>query len=65
MLQVYLASRMLQYAVQLRGPDSVQAEAAAAIVQEAHLLRYGDRLSSSLMLQIMEANKQAAEQLLL
>jgi hypothetical protein len=56
---------MLHYAVQFRGAGSLQAEAAAALVQEAHLLRYGSQLSPQLMLSLMEANKAAAEELLL
>jgi hypothetical protein len=35
-LHVYLASRLLQHAVDLRGPDSAQAEAAAQLFLEAH-----------------------------
>lgn len=64
-LHVYVASRLLQHAVDHRGGDSVQAEAAAALFQEAHLLRYGSKLEEGLMLQLMEANKQAAEEFLM
>lgn len=64
-LHVYLASRMLQYAVDFRGSDSVQAEAAAALFQEAHMLRYGNQLEDGLLLKLMDANKQAAEEFLM
>jgi len=64
-LHVYLASRLLQHAVDLRGSDSVQAEAAAALLQEAHLLRYGKNISQDLLLGLMEANKQAAHDFLM
>lgn len=64
-LHVYLASRLLQYAVDLRGSDSVQAEAAAALLQEAHLLRYGKDISQDLLLGLMDANKQAAHDFLM
>eukprot|EP00879_Flechtneria_rotunda_P016441 GHRR01017205.1.p1 GENE.GHRR01017205.1~~GHRR01017205.1.p1 ORF type:complete len:287 (+),score=106.75 GHRR01017205.1:102-863(+) len=64
-LHIYLASRLLQYAINLRGADSVQAEAAAALCQEAYLLRYGDQLEAEVMLQLMEANKHIAEEFLL
>jgi hypothetical protein len=64
-LHVYLASRMLHHAVQFRGAGSPQAEAAAALVEEAHLLRYGSALPPQLIMQLMEANKEVAEELLL
>lgn len=59
-LHVFLTSRMVQHAVDLRGSDSVQAEAAAALLQEAHLLRYGKNISQQVLLGLVEANKQAA-----
>lgn len=64
-LHVYLTSRMLQHALDLRGADSAQAEAAAALVQEAHLLRYGKAISQQVLLGLMDANKQAAEDFLM
>lgn len=64
-LLVFLTSRMLQHAVDLRGADSVQAEAAAALVQEAHLLRYGSALSQPVLMGLMEANKEAAQDFLM
>lgn len=64
-LHVFLTSRMLQHAVDLRGADSVQAEAAAALLQEAHMLRYGNQLSQEVLLGLMEANKQAAQDFLM
>jgi hypothetical protein len=64
-LHVFLASRMVQHAVELRGGDSVQAEAAAALLQEAHLLRYGKSISQQVLLGLVEANKQAAQDFLM
>lgn len=64
-LHVYLASRMLQYAVNLRGADSVQAEAAAQLFLDAHRIRYGSELDEELQVQLMEANKQVAEEFLM
>lgn len=64
-LHVYLTSRMLQHALHLRGSDSVQAEAAAALVQEAHLLRYGKSISQQVLMGLMEANKEAAQDFLM
>jgi hypothetical protein len=64
-LHVYLTSRMLQHALDLRGADSVQAEAAAALLQEAHLLRYGKNISQRVLMGLMEANKQAAHDFLI
>lgn len=64
-LHVFLTSRMLQHAVDLRGADSVAAEAAAALLQEAHLLRYGQVVSQEVLLGLMEANKQAAQDFLM
>jgi hypothetical protein len=64
-LHVYLASRMLQYAVDFRGSDSVAAEAAAALFQEAHMLRYGNQIEDGMMLKLMDANKHAAEEFLM
>jgi hypothetical protein len=64
-LHVYLTSRMLHHALDLRGADSVQAEAAAALVQEAHMLRYGKNISQHVLLGLIEANKQAAQDFLM
>lgn len=64
-LHVYMASRLLQHAVNLRGNDSVQAEAAAQLFLEAFKLRYGSQLEHGLQMQLMEANKQVAEEFLM
>ncbi|WIA19949.1 hypothetical protein OEZ85_005832 [Tetradesmus obliquus] len=64
-LHVFLASRLLQHAVDLRGPDSAQAEAAAQLFLEAHRMRYGSQLEQQVQLELMEANKQAAEEFLM
>jgi hypothetical protein len=56
---------MLHHALDLRGADSVQAEAAAALVQEAHMLRYGKNISQHVLLGLIEANKQAAQDFLM
>jgi hypothetical protein len=64
-LHVYLTSRMLQHSVDLRGSGSVAAGAAAALLQEAHLLRYGKNISQPVLMGLMEANKQAAQDFLM
>jgi hypothetical protein len=43
----------------------VAAEAAAALLQEAHLLRYGKNISQPVLMGLMEANKQAAQDFLM
>lgn len=64
-LHVYLGSRLLQHAAALRGAESPQATAAAGLLHEAVLLRYGGALSQGLMTRLVDANSAVAAELLM
>ncbi len=61
-LHVFLASALLRHAADAHGADSAAAQAAAALVEHAHVARYGASLSDKTMLALMEANRTLSEE---